>query len=1108
MAVVLASDLAAALTRASLRAWFDGATLGRAAPYADGAVSLLEIDVEQDEDEAGGPIAPGSGVALQVTADVAGTAPLPYEVDLGLELVPGPRGYELVALDTTCTCPVGWQCKHAAAVLIRLSRSSHLPPRPLGPGRQQSPTPVAVLEEALHALEGSRSHDPGEAALGLLFGLHDPPYSPPGHAAQPVVRLRPVRRGKRGQWVRSGVGWRDITPYAVHHGHDRHHISCLVKLRAALSSGTTSSYYWQPPDLPTLDDFGSELWPLLRRADGLGMPFVAGDNLDAVVLADDGVQPAVDVVRDDSGCQLRIGVRYAERWWQSGDLLLAGDEPSGVGLWDQGAGRLVLAPLRQPLDPPLVRLLQHGELHVSEAETAGFVGNQLVRLSRHVTVGSSDGSVVVPEPVAPRLALVVAWDRTPSAELTWEWRYQLGETTFACRVGSGDSAGGLRDRAAERAELDRIIVAGVLDASPASRTVPAGELLDLTIELARLEEAGIEVEQTDRPDFRPAVGRPQVSFSADDTADTDGSDRGRDWLDLAISVSVDGEQVPLATVLSALTRGHERILLPSGLHVSTDAPELHELRDLVSAASQLREDDDGERIRLGRHDLGLWASVGDLADVDVLPEHARDWVRRARALRDLTDLPDPEPHGLASELRHYQRDGFRWLAFLREHGLGGVLADDMGLGKTLQALALIARARADGAGPFLVVAPTSVVANWAAEAAQHTPGLTVRTVGASAARRTETLEALHGEADVVVTTYTLVRLEADDYAALAWGGLVLDEAQHVKNHLAKTHQAVRRIEAPFRLAVTGTPFENRLLELWALLAVVAPGLYPSVQDFQRNVVRPVEREGDSAALQRFRQRVRPFVLRRTKELVAADLPPKQEQLLEVELGARHRKIYDTHLARERQKILGLIDDFDRNRVAIFSALTRLRQLSLDPALVDPAHDRVGSAKADVLVEHLVELVSEGHRALVFSQFTGFLRRVRDRLDEEGVGYSYLDGRTRKRVEAIDAFRSGGVPVFLISLKAGGVGLTLTEADYVFVLDPWWNPAVEAQAVDRAHRIGQTKPVLVYRLVSRGTIEEKVVALKERKAELFAKVLDGDGELGSVVGADDVRALFA
>jgi SNF2 family DNA or RNA helicase len=466
-----------------------------------------------------------------------------------------------------------------------------------------------------------------------------------------------------------------------------------------------------------------------------------------------------------------------------------------------------------------------------------------------------------------------------------------------------------------------------------------------------------------------------------------------------------------------------------------------------------------------------------------------------------------DPVGLEADLRSYQLEGFRWLVMLWQSRLGGILADDMGLGKTMQTLALFAHARPHGSGPFLVVAPTSVVGTWVHEAETFTPGLTVRAVTESRARRGVPLAAVHEGADIVVTSYTLYRLEADAYAALDWGGLVLDEAQMVKNHTGKTHQSVRRLDVPFRLALTGTPMENRLMELWSLLSIVAPGLYPYPQRFTEAVANPVEREGDVEVLARFRRRIRPFLLRRTKELVASDLPPKQEQVLEVQLTPKHRKIYETHLQRERQNVLGLLGDFEKQRMAIFRSLTRLRQLSLDAALVDSEYDGVGSAKVDALVDHLLEVVAEGHRALVFSQFTSFLTRVRRRLDQEGIESRYLDGRTRRRAEEVGAFKRGEGAVFLISLKAGGVGLTLTEADYVFVLDPWWNPAVEAQAVDRAHRIGQKRPVIVYRLVAAGTIEEKVMELKARKAALFAKVVDGGGGMGTPIGPDDVRALL-
>ncbi|WP_261819308.1 DEAD/DEAH box helicase [Nocardioides sp. OK12] len=1101
------------LSAEGLASVYDPAAVGRARSYArDGSVLRLEVDVVDGE-------------FLTVDGEVAGTGPAAYRTSVSLDL-----GRGRPAVTSSCSCPVGWECKHGAALLLRLGRT--LTPQDADPatGPDDGAADWAdALDTALRDLEASRGDEAGHDALALLLDLHLPRHRGFTGLVAPVVRMRPVRRGASGRWVRGGAAWKDFSPHGVHLGrtqHDPAHVAAVGRLRGEMGMAA----YWNVADLPPLADFGPQLWQRLRQARDAGMALVPGDGLGEVRLLDEPVEVVADVTRDGEepgAASLRFGVRYAEQWWPADRLLLVGDEAHGVVLLDRAPSATtrdataLLAPLAAPVPPALARLVTGGDTTVPPEHLDALVGARLPRLARHLPVVSSDDSISVPAPPTPRLVLVVEWDRRPAAELRWQWRYRVGDADLTCAAGSTARLDGVRDRAAERAELARLTSAGVLagPGAPPDRGVPTSGVLDLADELARLREAGVEVEEVERPDFRPATGPVEISFGQvgpDDPGDPDdpaaegdaaAADGATDWLDLSVDVSVDGEQIPLASVLEALTLGDERIVLPSGLHVDATAAELESLRGLVAAAAEVREPTRDDRVGVGGHDLGLWATVGDLAETDTLPAHAQEWVRRAHALRDLTDLPRPEPVGVVSTLRHYQHDGFRWLAFLQDHGLGGVLADDMGLGKTLQVLAAVARARAGGAAPFLVVAPASVVANWARESERHTPGLVVRTITASARKLGTSVAALADGADVVVTTYTLLRLDVEEYAALGWGGLVLDEAQHVKNHLAKTHQAVRRVEAPFRLAVTGTPFENRLMELWSLLALVAPGLYPTVKGFVDHVVRPVEKEGDSAALKRFQQRLRPFLLRRTKDLVAADLPPKQEQLLQVDLGARHRKIYDTHLAREQQKILGLVDDFDRNRVAILSALTRLRQLSLDPALVDAEHDAVGSAKTDVLVEHLLELAAEGHRALVFSQFTGFLRRVRARLDAEGVSYSYLDGRTRKRAEAVEGFRDGESTAFLISLKAGGVGLTLTEADYVFVLDPWWNPAVEAQAVDRAHRIGQTRPVMVYRLVSRDTVEEKVVALKERKAELFAQVVDGDGALGGVIDAADVRALF-
>ncbi|WP_344312446.1 DEAD/DEAH box helicase, partial [Agromyces terreus] len=520
------------------------------------------------------------------------------------------------------------------------------------------------------------------------------------------------------------------------------------------------------------------------------------------------------------------------------------------------------------------------------------------------------------------------------------------------------------------------------------------------------------------------------------------------------------------------------------------------------------------RARLGgilADDMGLGKTAQTLA----LIEHARGWSRSDGGASAGWSRSDA---GASRDLGGGSRDGAGAPPRPAEAGWSrsdGGASRNLGEGSRDGAGAPPRPAEADGdARPFLVVAPTSVASNWAREAARFTPGLRVASVTTTEAKRKGSIAEAAACADLVVTTYAVLRLEAEAFAALEWGGLVLDEAQFVKNAATKVHAAARGIRAPFRLAVTGTPIENDLGELWAILQLVAPGLFPSRRAFDEQYRRPIEQDRNLERRERLRRRIRPLLLRRTKEVVAPELPPKQEQVLEVALAPAHRRLYDTMLQRERQKLLGLIDDLDRNRFIVYRSLTLLRMLALDATLIDDdRYAGMPSAKLDALFEQLDDVIAEGHRALVFSQFTSFLGRARARLEAAGVPYAYLDGSTpvRRRDAEIARFRAGEASVFLISLKAGGFGLNLTEADYVFLLDPWWNPASEAQAVDRTHRIGQTKQVMVYRLVAADTIEQKVMALKERKGELVASILDagvgGEAE-ADAAGARGVEALTA
>ncbi|MCP3422104.1 DEAD/DEAH box helicase [Nocardioides pinisoli] len=1055
-------DIRHALTDAYLAGYFDAGTLVRARHYLD-AVDELEVVHETDS-------------SLTATATVLGTAPVPYEVQFHAE-VDAASDWVFSA----CTCPVARMCKHGAAVALTL----------------RSPEPAATGSAWRHQL-GRLTGDLEARARSTLTGqrlgleISRRPASRWSRGTAGELSMRPVRPGARRGWARSGAEWSDLAgPVAT-----SRFVPAQVDALRALHRGLVARHaYLVAGAASALEDYGERLVPALREAVSQGVTLVPGAGLASVVVSPEPAGVVADLVEGDDELRLDVSVRLQGRRWRGGEVVPLGRPATSVALFDDDD--VVLAELSKPCHDALMDLvLDHRGVAAPHDERDAFL-QALAPLARSLAVESSDGSVEVPAPPRPRLALTVAWQSSTSAELRWQWVY--GERR--CDLGASDPLDGLRDPAAERSVLATLPESLTPTGTPSGRApeiLSDGDALALALhDLPHLRTLpDVDVEELAPPDFRESTEDPQIAFVL-----ADAQPDHTDWLDLEVQVSVDGEQVPLPVVLAALTREEEFLVLPSGTYVTLDRPEFARLHEVVALAAQLRESDP-DRLSVGTHDLGIWA---ELADLGVVDGRAAAWVERATALRDVTELPRPDPPpGLRTELRPYQRDGFWWLAFLHAHGLGGILADDMGLGKTLQVLALVEHVRSSGLeAPFLVVAPTSVVTAWRQQAVTHAPGLRVGVVR----RRSDDVARVAATHDVVVTTYAMLRLERAQFTARRWSGLVLDEAQQVKNHLGKTYAAARAVEADFRLAVTGTPFENRLMELWSLLSIAAPGLYPTSRRFREVVVGPVEKEGDDAALRRFRTRIRPFVLRRTKDLVAAELPPKQEQVLEVELEPRHRRIYDTHLAKERQKILGLVDDFDRNRVAIFSALTRLRQLALDPALVDPAHDHVGSAKTQLLAEHLLEITAEGHRSLVFSTFTSFLRRVRDRLTEEGVATVYLDGSTRDREEVIEAFRRGEAPVFLISLKAGGTGLTLTEADYVFLLDPWWNPAAEAQAVDRAHRIGQDKHVLVYRLVATDTIEEKVTALKARKAELFAKVVDGGGATSTGITADDIRGLF-
>ena len=944
------------------------------------------------------------------------------------------------------------------------------------------------------------------------------------------VGVRPVEAGARpGTYRRGGLTWRSFAQRG--RGPDEP-VRALLDQVHRLSRDEQNL---NPGDAGVLrlDRYPSPLlWTLLDRLARAGVPLVGEGLLTGVQLGERAAK-RFDLHRDAHGRvhiqpQVRIDGQEADAFslvGTHGFAALTGD------LGTPGAAlQLTLAPLEQPVRADEVEVMRRSAPLVIDAQdTTEFTEEFYPVLHRVAPVTSEDETVDLPERRPPRLSLLVVFGEDDTAELHWSWRYTGPRRDLPILPLGAGTEDALRDTAAEAAVRSRVAPlwpgAGTVEREDLSGVPTAEFAIRVLPRLEALDCVHVEVSGA-RPDYRELTEPPTVTVTSEESED-------RDWFDLAFQVTVAGRTVPFATLFRALAQGRKTLLLTDKSLLSLDHPAFDRLKELLDRAQAVGEWDP-RAPKISRVQVSLWEDFVDAADHST---EAVAWRQTVAALRGLTELPQPEvPAGLTAELRDYQLEGFAWLSLLHDHGLGGILADDMGLGKTVQTLALIVRARekaqagaqeqprdaVDGASPagsppFLVVAPASVVGVWRTEAARFAPKLDVRVIDATRARRRTDLADEIAGADVVVTSYALLRLDADDYAEQDWDGLIVDEAQFAKNRTTQVHDALGRIRAPFRLAITGTPVENSLDDLWALLSLTAPGLFPSPVSFREHFTKPLTRGVAPHRMALLQRRIRPFVLRRTKEQVVRELPPKQEQVRTIELLPEHRKLYDAVLQRERKKVLGLLDDLrepgmDRGRFIVFRSLTLLRMLALDPAIVDgQQHAGVASSKLHALLEDLERVLGENHRVLVFSQFTSFLDRVGEALTVRGVEHVRLDGATRRREEVVERFRSGGAGVFLLSLKAGGFGLTLTEADYVFLMDPWWNPAAESQAIDRVHRIGQEASVLVYRMVAAGTIEEKVLDLQRRKTALTDALWDdgsGDGGFSQALTADDIRGLLA
>lgn len=641
-----------------------------------------------------------------------------------------------------------------------------------------------------------------------------------------------------------------------------------------------------------------------------------------------------------------------------------------------------------------------------------------------------------------------------------------------------------RDRSAERKHLQRLFELGFRQEYGSQDYRVASSRLSEVV--TRLSKDGWHVEAEGKL-YRTA-GEIKVEVNS-----------GIDWFDLNATVDFGDQRASLPQLLEALERGQNTVVLGDGT-VGMLPEQWLKKHAMLAGLGKV----DGDAIRFKPTQVGvldaLLCSMPE-ANCDAVFSAARDRLKSFAGV-----APADPPAGFVGELRPYQREGLGWLHFLRDFSFGGCLADDMGLGKTIQVLGLLQARHKESAGASLVVVPRSLVFNWQQEAARFAPEL--RVLDHTGMQRSKECEQFQNY-DIVLTTYGTLRRDAAQFRDFVFDYLILDEAQAIKNATTESAKAARVLQGKHRLAMSGTPVENHLGELWSIFEFLNPGMLGSARVFKSLTATPADgAAGDRSLLA---SALRPFILRRTKKQVAADLPEKLEQTLHCELEADQRKLYDDLRDYYRKALHDRIEKegINKAKIVVLEALLRLRQAACHPGLIDKNRTNESSAKLETLMAQLTEVLQEGHKVLVFSQFTSMLAIVQDRVKQQGIVYEYLDGKTKDRQARVERFQTDpACKLFLISLKAGGVGLNLTAADYVFLLDPWWNPAVEAQAIDRTHRIGQTRSVFAYRLIAKDTVEEKVLELQQRKRQLADAIIGEDNSLISQLTAEDLNLLLS
>ncbi len=1038
---------------------------------------------------------------------VHGRRPEPYRVYL--EILDDDLIYD-------CTCPMGERgifCKHCAAAAITLRRTLSLPPTTPEQARPIQTVPWKRALARLLVLPPLEPTTSRPAEYLLLFELDSPthyedvfrlrPYWLPLRRVPFPKKARPQTPEAWNKWLATeGPHYRtylsDRLPFsrgeirvvnlpqgAVALAHAlaydyRHYFIASVPIGRALEAlaAWNAPVYMAPLTLSK---------PLRLVREGMETVVALEEHRDGLLLSArlrvQGERVEVNSVREVGGgvpwllindqWLLRSSVSGLKKWLNDmwGSIFIPKKEIDDFR--DRYLPRL-LEKIGQPLEGGVVRY-ESVQAEPTPRLYLQEINNTLVAELRFV-YGEHE---VVYEPLPPTITTQDdskdPWKfyrihRDTEAEA--RWHREAAQAKYGLKRGTKDAPALLQLRA---------------------RTQPVDFLLD---KVPALAAAGFEIYGEENIK-KVRVNRHQPTLSVNITS-------GIDWFDVQAVVQFGDQQVSLAEIRRALRKKRRYVKLADGSIGRLPEEWLERYKRLFGLAAQT--DEDTNTLRFADFHAAMLEALTEEAEQAQADAAFRERLERLKAFQGIAEHPLPK--GLRGQLRPYQVAGYNWLHFLHEYGFGGILADDMGLGKTVQVLAFLLSLRESGhsQAPDLVVVPRSLLVNWQREVEKFTPDLKVLAYFGPDRPSAETF----AHYDLVLTTYGVMRVDEKKLRDYRFHYIVLDESQAIKNPLAKTSRIARRLPSDHRLAMTGTPVENNTFELWAQFAFVMPGLLGSLDYFKEQFVKPIEKWQDEQIAQTLRRMVYPFILRRTKEQVAPELPPRTERVIYCPMEPAQHRFYLKLRDYYREMLVGLLETegLDKSRMKILEGLLRLRQASNHPKLID-ANFHGDSGKMEVLLETLDTLHSEGHKALVFSQFVEMLKLLRQELDARGIPYAYLDGSTRKRQAQVDRFQNDpAVPFFLISLKAGGVGLNLTAADYVIHIDPWWNPAVERQASDRTHRIGQDKPVFVFKLITRDSVEEKILQLQERKKELVEKLIATEGSFFKELSPEDVQALFS